>query len=278
MLAKCVPSIMPEMSFDEALETTKIHSVAGKLSQNEGIISKRPFLTPHHTASNVSLVGGGSSAKPGLISLAHNGVLFLDEMPEYTRSMLESLRQPLEDRVITVSRARANVSYPASFMLVGSMNPCPCGYYGDKNGKCTCTQTQIVKYKSKISGPLLDRVDIRVTVDAVKFDELNSVAEEEPSEAVRKRVNEARRIQRERFKNDGISTNSEMSEREIKKYCALTPECNEILKRSFEYLHLSARARSRIIKVARTIADLDGSADIRPQHVTEAISYRSDDN
>lgn len=278
MLAKCVPSIMPEMSFDEALETTKIHSVAGKLSQNEGIISKRPFLTPHHTASNVSLVGGGSSAKPGLISLAHNGVLFLDEMPEYTRSMLESLRQPLEDRVITVSRARANVSYPASFMLVGSMNPCPCGYYGDKNGKCTCTQTQIVKYKSKISGPLLDRVDIRVTVDAVKFDELNSVAEEEPSEAVRKRVNDARRIQRERFKNDGISTNSEMSEREIKKYCALTPECNEILKRSFEYLHLSARARSRIIKVARTIADLDGSADIRPQHVTEAISYRSDDN
>ena len=205
-------------------------------------------------------------------------MLFLDEMPEYTRSMLESLRQPLEDRVITVSRARANVSYPASFMLVGSMNPCPCGYYGDKNGKCTCTQTQIVKYKSKISGPLLDRVDIRVTVDAVKFDELNSVAEEEPSEAVRKRVNEARRIQRERFKNDGISTNSEMSEREIKKYCALTPECNEILKRSFEYLHLSARARSRIIKVARTIADLDGSADIRPQHVTEAISYRSDDN
>ena len=278
MLAKCVPSIMPEMSFDEALETTKIHSVAGKLSAEEGIVSKRPFLTPHHTASNVSLIGGGTSAKPGLISLAHNGVLFLDEMPEYTRSLLESLRQPLEDRVINVSRARASVSYPASFMLVGSMNPCPCGYYGDKSGKCTCTPSQIAKYKSKISGPLMDRVDIRITVDAVKFDELNASGDEESSEEVRKRVNAARRIQRERFGEDGISTNSEMGEREIKKYCALSPECNAILKRSFESLHLSARARSRIIKVARTIADLDYSKDIQPKHLMEAVSYRSDDN
>ena len=278
MLAKCIPSIMPDMSFAEALETTKIHSVAGTLKGSEGIVLKRPFMSPHHTASAASITGGGQSAKPGMVSLAHNGVLFLDEMPEYPRSVLESLRQPLEDREITVSRVKANYRYPANFILVGSMNPCPCGYYGDKNGKCTCTQTQIIKYKSRISGPLLDRVDIRVTVDAVKFDELNSVVEEESSEEVRKRVNAARRIQRERFKNDGISTNSEMSEREIKKYCALTPECNEILKRSFEYLHLSARARSRIIKVARTIADLDGSADIKPQHITEAISYRSDDN
>lgn len=277
MLAKCIPSIMPSMSFDEALETTKIHSVAGKLSREEGIISKRPFVTPHHTASNVSIIGGGSSAKPGLISLAHNGVLFLDEMPEYTRSMLESLRQPLEDRVITVSRARQTISYPASFMLVGSMNPCPCGYFGAKNGKCTCSPVQIARYKSRISGPLMDRVDIRITVDAVKYDELTASGEEESSEEVRKRVDAARQIQRERFSGDGISTNAEMGERELRKYCRLSAECNEILKRSFISLNLSARARARIIKVARTIADLDFSENIEPKHLLEAISYRSDE-
>ena len=277
MLAKCIPSIMPSMSFDEALETTKIHSVAGKLSREEGIISKRPFVTPHHTASNVSMIGGGSSAKPGLISLAHNGVLFLDEMPEYTRSMLESLRQPLEDRVITVSRARQTISYPASFMLVGSMNPCPCGYFGAKNGKCTCSPVQIARYKSRISGPLMDRVDIRITVDAVKYDELTASGEEESSEEVRKRVDAARQIQRERFSGDGISTNAEMGERELRKYCKLSAECNEILKRSFISLNLSARARARIIKVARTIADLDFSENIEPKHLLEAISYRSDE-
>lgn len=277
MLAKCIPSIMPSMSFDEALETTKIHSVAGKLSREEGIISKRPFVTPHHTASNVSIIGGGSSAKPGLISLAHNGVLFLDEMPEYTRSMLESLRQPLEDRVITVSRARQTISYPASFMLVGSMNPCPCGYFGAKNGKCTCSPVQIARYKSRISGPLMDRVDIRITVDAVKYDELTASGEEESSEEVRKRVDAARQIQRERFSGDGISTNAEMGERELRKYCRLSAECNEILKHSFISLNLSARARARIIKVARTIADLDFSENIEPKHLLEAISYRSDE-
>lgn len=277
MLAKCIPSVMPSMSFEEALETTKIHSVAGKLSREEGIVSRRPFVTPHHTASSVSLIGGGSNAKPGLISLAHNGVLFLDEMPEYSRSMLESLRQPLEDRVITVSRVRQNVSYPAGFMLVGSMNPCPCGYYGSKTGKCTCSPTQIARYKSRISGPLMDRVDIRITVDAVKYDELTAVGEEESSETVRKRVESARKIQRERFAEDGISTNAEMGEKELRKYCRLSPECNEILRRSFVSLNLSARARARIIKVARTIADLDYSADIRPAHLLEAISYRSDE-
>ena len=265
------------MSFEEALETTKIHSVAGKLSREEGIVSRRPFVTPHHTASSVSLIGGGSNAKPGLISLAHNGVLFLDEMPEYSRSMLESLRQPLEDRVITVSRVRQNVSYPAGFMLVGSMNPCPCGYYGSKTGKCTCSPTQIARYKSRISGPLMDRVDIRITVDAVKYDELTAAGEEESSETVRKRVESARKIQRERFAEDGISTNAEMGEKELRKYCRLSPECNEILRRSFVSLNLSARARARIIKVARTIADLDYSADIRPAHLLEAISYRSDE-
>ena len=277
MLAKCIPSVMPSMSFEEALETTKIHSVAGKLSREEGIVSRRPFVTPHHTASSVSLIGGGSNAKPGLISLAHNGVLFLDEMPEYSRSMLESLRQPLEDRVITVSRVRQNVSYPAGFMLVGSMNPCPCGYYGSKTGKCTCSPTQIARYKSRISGPLMDRVDIRITVDAVKYDELTAAGEEESSETVRKRVESARKIQRERFAEDGISTNAEMGEKELRKYCRLSPECNEILRRSFVSLNLSARARARIIKVARTIADLDYSADIRPAHLLEAISYRSDE-
>ena len=277
MLAKCIPSVMPSMSFEEALETTKIHSVAGKLSREEGIVSRRPFVTPHHTASSVSLIGGGSNAKPGLISLAHNGVLFLDEMPEYSRSMLESLRQPLEDRVSTVSRGRQNVSYPAGFMLVGSMNPCPCGYYGSKTGKCTCSPTQIARYKSRISGPLMDRVDIRITVDAVKYDELTVAGEEESSETVRKRVESARKIQRERFAEDGISTNAEMGEKELRKYCRLSPECNEILRRSFVSLNLSARARARIIKVARTIADLDYSADIRPAHLLEAISYRSDE-
>ena len=277
MLARCIPTIMPDMTFEEALETTKIHSVAGKLSREEGIVSRRPFVTPHHTASSVSLIGGGSNAKPGLISLAHNGVLFLDEMPEYSRSMLESLRQPLEDRVITVSRVRQNVSYPAGFMLVGSMNPCPCGYYGSKTGKCTCSPTQIARYKSRISGPLMDRVDIRITVDAVKYDELTAAGEEESSETVRKRVESARKIQRERFAEDGISTNAEMGEKELRKYCRLSPECNEILRRSFVSLNLSARARARIIKVARTIADLDYSADIRPAHLLEAISYRSDE-
>ena len=277
MLAKCVPSIMPDMSFEEALETTKIHSVAGVLSDDEGIVYKRPFMTPHHTASSVALIGGGVSARPGLISMAHNGVLFLDEMPEYPRSALECLRQPLEDRVITVSRAKASVKYPASFMLVGSMNPCPCGNLGSKTAECKCTPSQIQKYRARVSGPLLDRMDIRINVGNVKYADLVKEGDEEPSAEVRKRVNRVREIQRERFKDDGINTNGEMGEMHIKKYCKLSPKCEDILATSFESLKLSARARSRIIKVARTIADMDFSENIEERHILEAISYRSED-
>ncbi len=276
MIAKCIPSIMPNMSFEEMLETTKIHSVAGMLSKEDGIVYRRPFMTPHHTASNVSLIGGGNTAKPGLISLAHNGILYLDEMPEYARTTLESLRQPLEDRVITVSRAKANVRYPASFMLVGSMNPCPCGNLGSKNAVCTCTAAQIQKYKAKISGPLMDRIDIRINVGSVVYSDLVKKEEGESSESVRARVNRARLIQRERFKGEGIETNAEMSERHLAKYCKLGSDSEEILKNAFEKLNLTARARSRIIKVARTIADLALSENIEAAHITEAISYRND--
>lgn len=277
MLAKCIPSILPDMTFEEALETTKIHSVAGILDQDNGIVKTRPFMTPHHSATNVALIGGGTGIKPGLISLAHNGVLYLDEMPEYPRNVLECLRQPLEDRVITVSRAKGNVKYPASFMLCGSMNPCPCGNYGSETQPCRCSASQIRKYKSKISGPLLDRIDIQVQVDGVKYDDLVTDTQEEPSKAVRRRVNKARLIQSERFLSDNIKTNAEMSEMHIQKYCKLSDECESILRKSYDALGLSARARSRIIKVARTIADLDFSEMITPQHLLEAISYRSID-
>lgn len=275
MLARCIPSIMPDMSFDEALETTKIHSLAGVLKDGEGIVSERPFYTPHHTASNVALIGGGGSAKPGVISLAHNGVLYLDEMPEYMRSTLESLRQPLEDRVVTVSRARMTVEYPASFMLVGSMNPCPCGNYGSKTAECRCSSSQIEKYRAKISGPLLDRIDLQIEVDGVKYDDLVSESVEESSAAVRKRVNRTRLIQRERFLTDGIRTNSEMHESQLEKYCKLSPESEKIMKLSYESLKLSARGRSRILKVARTIADMELEENIQPRHILEAVSYRS---
>ncbi|MBR2322022.1 MAG: YifB family Mg chelatase-like AAA ATPase [Clostridia bacterium] len=275
MLAKCVPTIMPDMSFDEALETTKIHSVAGTLKYSDGIISSRPFMTPHHTASQVSIVGGGQNVMPGIISLAHNGVLYLDEMPEYPRSVLESLRQPLEDRVITVTRTKASVEYPASFMLVASMNPCPCGNLGSKNGECKCTLSQIHKYKSKISGPLLDRIDLQIGVDGVEYTDLVSDKVEESSEVVKRRVNMARNIQRARFEGEGISCNAEMSEKHLKKYCVLSAECEEIIKSAFTSLNLSARARSRIIKVARTIADLELSENITPSHILEAVNYRS---
>jgi len=275
MLAKCIPSIMPDMDFAEALETTKIHSVAGRLNPEEGIIKARPFMTPHHTATNVSLVGGSQSIKPGIISLAHNGVLFLDEMPEYPRITLEALRQPLEDGVITVSRAKGNVEFPANFMLCGSMNPCPCGNFGSKVKTCKCTQAQILKYKSRISGPLMDRIDLQVEVDSVDYSDLISNKKEESSADVKKRVDRTRAIQKERFKNEpNINTNSDMGERQIKKYCMLSEECEDILKSAFESMRLSARARSRIIKVARTIADMGLSETIEPAHILEAVSYR----
>jgi magnesium chelatase family protein len=275
LLARCIPTIMPDMTFEEALEVTKIHSISGELS-DEGIVSLRPFRTPHHTATTVSLCGGGNTKiHAGEISKAHKGVLFLDELPEYTRHALESLRQPLEDRVITVTRAGGAITFPADFMLCASMNPCPCGNYGSAYLTCTCTPSQIHKYRSKVSGPLLDRIDLQVEVDGVQYDDLVSEGVEETSAQVKKRVECARAIQRERFIGDNMTVNANMGEKQIKKYCKLSRECEDILRTAFETLHLSARARSRIIKVARTIADLDMSADIRPEHILEASSYRS---
>ncbi|MBE7087906.1 MAG: ATP-binding protein [Clostridiales bacterium] len=275
MLARCIPTIMPDMTFDEALEVTKIHSVAGELSE-EGIVSLRPFRTPHHTATTVSLCGGGNSKiHPGEISKAHNGVLFLDELPEYSRSTLESLRQPLEDKIITVTRSGGAVTFPADFVLCASMNPCPCGNYGSIDKPCTCSPMQIRKYKSKISGPLLDRIDLQVEVDNVKYDDLISEDREESSAEIKARVEMARKIQRVRFADDGITTNSNMGERLLKKYCKLSAQCEEIIRQAFETLNLSVRARARIIKVARTIADLELCENISPKHILEATSYRS---
>ena len=279
MLARCIPTIMPDMTFDEALEVTKILSVSGELGE-EGIASLRPFRTPHHTATTVSLCGGGNTKiKAGEISKAHRGVLFMDELPEYTRSALEALRQPLEDGKITVTRAGGAVTFPADFILCASMNPCPCGNFGSKERACTCTPAQIRKYRSKISGPLLDRIDLQVEVDGVKYEELAGGSDGEPSAEVKKRVERARAIQRERFSGEeGVSVNADMGERQIKEYCRLSPDCESILRTAFERLNLSARARSRIIKVARTIADLDCSEVIQPKHILEATSYRNFDS
>ncbi len=275
MLARALPTVMPDMSFEEALEITKIHSVAGTLGQ-EGIVTERPFRSPHHTATTVSLCGGGNkSVHPGEISLAHGGVLFLDELPEYKRSALESLRQPLEDGVITISRSSGTVTYPASFMLCASMNPCPCGNYGSSKRRCSCTPNDIRKYRAKISGPLLDRIDIQVEVDGVEYDALVSEANEESSACVKERADRARKIQRARFEGSRVASNAEMGEKEMREYCKLSPACEEVLKEAFNRLRLSARARSRIIKVARTIADLDLSEYITEEHLYEAISYRT---
>lgn len=279
MLARCIPTIMPDMTFEEALEVTKILSVSGELG-GEGIVSLRPFRTPHHTATTVSLCGGGSGRiRAGEISKAHRGVLFLDELPEYSRSALESLRQPLEDGIITVARVGGAVTFPADFILCASMNPCPCGNLGSKEKQCTCTPAQIKRYRSKISGPLLDRIDLQVEVDGVKYDELASENEGEPSREVKARVERARAIQRERFlSEEGVTVNADMGEAQLKKYCRLSPDCEQILRAAFERLNLSARARSRIIKVARTIADLDASEQIKPKHILEAASYRNFDS
>ncbi len=277
MLARCIPTIMPDMTFEEALEVTKIHSISGELSE-EGIVSLRPFRTPHHTATTVSLCGGGNvKIHAGEISKAHKGVLFLDELPEYTRRTLESLRQPLEDRVITIARAGGAVTFPAEFMLCASMNPCPCGNYGSSYLTCTCTPAQIHKYRNKISGPLLDRIDLQVEVDGINYEDLTGESKEETSTQVKERVERARAIQRERFKEDNVTVNANMGEKQIKKYCKLSRECEEVLRNAFETFHLSARARARIIKVARTIADLSWSEEITPEHILEAASYRSYD-
>ncbi|MEG1527778.1 MAG: YifB family Mg chelatase-like AAA ATPase [Clostridia bacterium] len=273
MLARAVPSIMPDLTFDEALEIAKIYSVAGLL--DDGMIRVRPFRSPHHTATTVALVGGGAKIKPGEISLAHYGVLFLDELPEYTRQSLETLRQPLEDGVITISRAQGTITYPSNFILIASMNPCPCGNFGSANQVCTCTASQIVKYMRKLSAPLLDRIDIHIEVDNIEYSQLVSQNEEESSSSVKLRVNSARKIQATRFINSTHHCNAQLTSAEIKKYCKLDQESDNLLRQAFERLKLSARAYNRILKVARTIADLDNSNDILPSHIAEAIQYRS---
>lgn len=276
MMAKRLPSILPPLSMGEALETTKIHSVAGKLRRGDMLMTSRPFRPPHHTVSPVALVGGGANPMPGEISLAHNGVLFLDEFPEFPRSVLEVLRQPIEDRVITVSRAKYTVQYPASFMLVASMNPCPCGYYGHPTRPCTCTPGAVARYMNKISGPLLDRIDLHVEIEPVAFDDMASTEPAESSAAIRQRVIAARRIQEERFRNEkGIYCNAQMNSRLLRKYAWPDAEGLARLKEQMERLNMSARAFDRILRVARTIADLDGSPSVLSRHIAEAIGYRS---
>ncbi|TVQ83069.1 MAG: ATP-binding protein [Bacteroidetes bacterium] len=276
MLAKRLPGILPPPSLQEALETTKIHSVAGKLDRNASLIPVRPFRSPHHTISDVALVGGGSFPQPGEISLAHNGVLFLDELPEFKRTVLEVLRQPLEDRVVTVSRARFSIEYPASFMLVASMNPCPCGYYNHPEKDCVCAPGIVQKYLNKISGPLLDRIDIHIEVTPVPFRELSELKSSEESEKIRERVIKAREIQEERYKDlSGIYCNAQISTKILREVCRIDNAGSLLLKTAMERLDLSARAYDRILKVSRTIADLDASPDIKPEHLAEAIHYRS---
>lgn len=275
LMAKCVPTIMPDMTFDEAVEVTKIHSVAGILDAGKGIVTARPFRTPHHTVTVPALMGGGAKAKPGEVSLAHNGVLFLDEMPEYQRQTLESLRQPLEDGVVTVSRAKQSYDYPARFMLVASMNPCPCGNYGSKTQQCRCTAQEIRRYLSRLSGPLLDRIDLQVEVDGISYEELRFAPPSEDSATIKARVEKARAVQRERYKGSGVHTNSQMTNAQMKKYCQLSPQCERILEAAFRKLNMTARASTRVLKVARTIADLEGSENIQINHITEAVQYRS---
>ena len=276
MMAKRLPGILPPLSLAESLETTQIHSVAGKLNRDTSLISQRPFRAPHHTISQVALVGGGNNPQPGEISLAHNGVLFLDEMPELSRSVLEVLRQPLEDRKISISRAKYNVEYPCSFMLVASMNPCPCGYYGDPTHHCVCTPGQIQHYMNKISGPLLDRIDIHCEIQAVPFAQLSQLNPGEPSANIRRRVIKARKIQEERFKPyKGIHCNAMMTEKMLHEFAEPDASSLDMLRKAMERLKLSARAYSRILKVARTVADLEGSEHVKIYHIGEAIGYRN---
>lgn len=275
MMARRIPYILPDLTFEEALETTKIHSVAGILPKDAPLITHRPFRSPHHTISGSSLVGGGRIPKPGEISLAHNGLLFLDELPEFNKNVLEVMRGPIEDGIVTISRVNATLTYPCNFMLIASMNPCPCGYYGSKDKTCTCTPQAIHNYLGKISGPLLDRIDIQVEVTPVQYDKLSDENKSETSEQIRKRINEARVIQLNRYKDDGIYSNSQLTPKLIDKYCKLDETSKLLLKKAFENLGLSARAHGRILKVARTIADLDKKENIEVSHIAEAIQYRN---
>ncbi len=276
MLSKRLPTILPNMTFDEALETTRIHSVAGLLRESKPLLATRPFRSPHHTISDIALIGGGQTPKPGEVSLAHNGLLFLDELPEFKRNVLEVLRQPLENGEVTVSRAVASITYPASFMLVAAMNPCPCGFWGDPRHQCTCTPGQIHRYRHKVSGPLLDRIDIHIEVPAVPYKELSNEYSGERSEEIRKRVVAARNIQLDRFRHDRkIYSNGQMKTRHIKKYCKLHSDAQTILDSAMQKLCLSARAYTRILKLSRTIADLDASEIIQSHHISEAIQYRT---
>jgi len=275
MLAKRLPTILPPLTIDEALETTKIHSVAGKLRKEDSLLSVRPYRSPHHTISDVALVGGGSFPQPGEISLAHNGVLFLDELPEFKRQVLEVLRQPLEDRVITISRAKFTVEYPASFMLVAAMNPCPCGYYNHPDKKCVCAPGVVQKYLNKVSGPLLDRIDIHIEVTPVPFSELSAERQSEKSADMRERVITARRVQQDRYVGKKIHCNAQMGSKELREICRIDPIGQALLEKAMDRLGLSARAYDRILKVSRTIADMAASPDIRTEHLAEAIQYRS---
>jgi magnesium chelatase family protein len=276
MLAKRLPTILPPLTLHEALETTKIHSVAGKLPENSTLVSKRPFRSPHHTISDVALVGGGGNPQPGEISLAHNGVLFLDELPEFKRTVLEVMRQPMEERKVTISRAKIALDFPASFMLIASMNPCPCGFFNHPEKECTCPPGTVQKYLNKISGPLLDRIDLHVEVTPVPFNELSSVNSSENSNSIRDRVINARELQAERYKtNPGVYCNAQISSKMLKEICVIDTVGQNLLKNAMEKLNLSARAYDRILKVSRTIADLSASEKIKPEHLAEAIQYRS---
>ena len=274
MLARRLPTILPDLTFNEALEITKIHSIAGILETETGLITTRPFRTPHHSISSASMIGGGKIPKPGEITLAHYGVLYLDELTEFKKQTLESLREPLEYRQVTISRVSASLTYPCNFMLIASMNPCPCGYYKSNIKKCTCTQKAIKKYREKISGPLLDRIDIQVEVKPVKYQKLQSTQKIESSQEIKKRVNKARKIQQNRYKNETIICNNELTPKLIQKYCKLDKQGKELLKKAFTKLGLTARGYTRILKVARTIADLEEKQNIEAKHIAEAIQYR----
>ena len=275
LLAKTMPSILPKMTLDESLEVTKIYSIAGILQKDQPLVSTRPFRSPHHTASGVSLVGGGAWPRPGEISLSHRGVLFLDELPEFERQVLENLRQPLEDAVIQISRAQQTIVFPAKFTLLASMNPCPCGFYGSTDSECSCTPNEIIRYQKKISGPLLDRIDLYIDVPKVKYEKLISKDLAEKSENIKERVQKAREIQEERYKKFSITCNSEMGNQELKEFCSLDAKSQDLVKMAVTNMHLSARGFNRILKLSRTVADLDGKDEVLSEHVAEAIQYRS---